>query len=151
MQDLEDKKSNLLDTVRKRIIYFADNKGGGRTLFMKATGIKKGMFDPKDIDRAVGSDKLSKILDFYKNLNAEWLLTGRGEMLKQPVTACSDHIEEKESNEAPALLLKRVEDLVVENHELKKELEDLKREKKAKEPPGYNVAAEPLVKPSRKK
>ena len=43
--------------------------------------MKKGIFDPKDIDRAVGSDKIAKILDFYQNLRGRWLLLGEGEML----------------------------------------------------------------------
>ncbi|MGQ1889118.1 hypothetical protein ACT29H_01615 [Thermophagus sp. OGC60D27] len=51
----------------------------------------------------------------------------------------------------PLYLIESVKELAIENHELKKELEDLKREKKAKEPPGYNVAAEPIVKPSGRK
>lgn len=82
MQELGDKKSNILDNIRKRMIYFADTKGGGRSMFMDVTGIKKGMFDPKDIDRAIGSDKLSNILEFYQDLNAEWLIMGKGEMIK---------------------------------------------------------------------
>ncbi|MBS2100424.1 S24 family peptidase [Carboxylicivirga linearis] len=90
MQANEDEKSNFLDNIRKRIIFFADNAGGGRSVFMESTGIKKGMFDPKDIDRAVGSDKISNILDFYKNLSAEWLLSGNGKMLKES----NDTVEE---------------------------------------------------------
>lgn len=74
-------KSNILDNIRKRIIYIADNHHVSRNEFMLKTGIKKGLFDKKDINRAVGSDKISNILDSDSNISPEWLLTGKGEML----------------------------------------------------------------------
>lgn len=82
MQTLNSKKSNFLDTVRGRIIHFSDNQEVSRAIFMQKTGLKKGIFDYKDIDRAVGSDKISNILDSYSELNPTWLLTGEGEMLR---------------------------------------------------------------------
>lgn len=128
MQELGDKKSNILDNIRKRIIYFADTKGGGRTFFMKKTGIKKGMFDPKDIDRAVGSDKISNILDFYQNVNAEWLITGRGSMLKQePARQVVNEMAVSNSE-----LLDRIERLSTEKARLEYKLEMLEAEKKIK-------------------
>lgn len=77
------KKPNKLETIRERIIYFVDNFCKSRADFKENTGIKKGMFDPKDIDRAVGSDKLSKILGCYENLNLNWVVAGQGEMFIQ--------------------------------------------------------------------
>lgn len=93
MQISKKKKSDILDNIRKRIIHFADTEAGGRALFMEHTGIKKGVFDPKDIDRAVGSDKISKILDSYPDLNAEWLLTGGGDMMKNHMLEPANDIE----------------------------------------------------------
>ncbi len=97
MQTLDNKKSNILDTVRKRVIYFADIKGGGRAVFMKRTGLKKGIFDPKDIERAMGSDKISNILDSYPDVNAEWLLTGNGEMMKKKHLVAKPDIANEDS------------------------------------------------------
>ena len=91
-------KSNKLDFIRERIIYFADNSGDRRIDFLANTGLKKGIFDPKDIERAVGSDKLSNILDYYSNLNSEWLLTGKGSMLKDaepPKSSTESEVENK--------------------------------------------------------
>ena len=75
------KKSNILDNIRSRIIYIADNKEVSRSVFLKKTNLKKGIFDYKDINRAVGSDKISKILEVYQDINPSWLLTGKGKMI----------------------------------------------------------------------
>jgi len=75
------KKSNKLEYIRERIIYFVDNYCISRADFQKKTGIKKGMFDPKDITRAVLSDKLEDIHRVYKELNLIWVVTGYGDML----------------------------------------------------------------------
>ncbi len=73
--------SKKIDTVRSRIIQFVEKSGDARSEFLSKTNLKIGLFDSKDIHRAVGSDKLSNILDAYPDLNSEWLLTGKGNML----------------------------------------------------------------------
>ncbi len=80
--------------------------------------LKKGVF--------VGSDKLEKISQTYKQLNPIWLLKGTGEMLigKEPSVVA----------EPPATYdktaLEMIRDLSAENALLKKEIEELKKGKK---------------------
>lgn len=75
------KKSNKLENIRDRIIYFVDNHCKSRKDFQENTGIKKGLFDPKDITRSIHSDKLESISKCYKELNLFWVITGNGEMI----------------------------------------------------------------------
>jgi len=75
------KKSNKLEHLRERIIYFVDNYCESRTVFQKKTGLKKGIFDPKDITRTIYSDRLENIHKAYKELNLIWVVTGYGNMI----------------------------------------------------------------------
>lgn len=70
----------------------------------------------------IQSDVLSKICDTFSNLNPDWLLTGKGEMLRdsvhvEPDSATLDRLLNKISDLAQEL--GRVQ---AENAELKKEL-----------------------------
>jgi len=52
-----------------------------------------------NMSEVLGSDKLAKIIDTYPEVSCEWLLTGRGEMLKQKSEDHSDasaitHVDE---------------------------------------------------------
>lgn len=74
--------------VPQRIKEFIDWKGIAVSAFEKSLGMSNASFG-KSLKNggAIGSDKLEKILIFYPEINAEWLLTGRGEMTK--ITTCS--------------------------------------------------------------
>ena len=48
--------------------------------FEKSIGVANGYVN--SISKSIGIDKVSLILEKYPNINIEWLLTGRGEMLK---------------------------------------------------------------------
>ena len=69
----------------------------------------------------IQSDVLSKICDTFSNLNPDWLLTGKGEMLRGSVS-------EAPPDNTLSVLLERIEDLARENGQLKAENEMLKKE-----------------------
>ncbi len=74
-----------METARKRIIYFIENQGIAPSEFLKITGLKKGIVDRSHQESGASDLFLSKILEFYPELSANWLLTGKGDMLiKQP-------------------------------------------------------------------
>lgn len=68
----------------QRICQFIENKQISKYKFYKDTGLSNGALDKGD---NIGSDKCEKILYAYPELNAEWLLTGNGPMLKEEVPA----------------------------------------------------------------
>ena len=62
-----------------RILQIIDYKGINKSIFYKETGLSNGFLDKvKDI----GASKLELILNSYPEIDMEWLLTGKGEMLK---------------------------------------------------------------------
>jgi phage repressor protein C with HTH and peptisase S24 domain len=63
----------------ERVKEFIDRKGITRYKFCQQLG-----FSNKFLDNSsnMGTDKAGKILHYYPDLNAEWLLTGNGNMLK---------------------------------------------------------------------
>lgn len=72
-------------TVKDKIFAFLEKKGISKTDFYAETGIESSNFKGRNKESLPGSAMLVKILTKYPDLSADWLLTGRGEMLKQDV------------------------------------------------------------------
>ncbi len=96
--------------IRQRILDYLIIKDISRYRFYKDTGLSNGFLDK---DGAINSDNCEKICYCYQDINPEWLLTGKGEMLKSP------------SIEA---LVNKIVELSSENSLLKRENETLKQE-----------------------
>lgn len=73
-------------TVKDKIFAFLEKKGISKTEFYTETGIESSNFKGKNKDSLPGSAMLVKILTKYPDLSADWLLTGKGEMLKTKET-----------------------------------------------------------------
>lgn len=69
-------------SIQERISQFIENKGVTPYKFCKDVGFSMGYLDKRG---AIGTDKYLKIIEHYPELNPEWLLTGKGEMLKNEV------------------------------------------------------------------
>ncbi len=66
----------------ERIKEYIDYKGLNIKKFEEAVGFSNGSFASQlKNKRTIGVDKLENILNVFKEINPEWLLTGRGEML----------------------------------------------------------------------
>lgn len=63
---------------------------------------------------------MSRILTEFEQLNPDWLLLGKGEMLRGSAS-------EKPSNATIDRLLERIEDLARENGRLQAEIDELKK------------------------
>ncbi len=64
---------------KERVLQYLDKKGVSKSSFYKKTGLSNGFLDKvKDI----GSGKLEIILSNYPEVNPEWLITGKGPMLR---------------------------------------------------------------------
>lgn len=67
-------------SVKQRLIEFIKQKGLSQSRFEKAVGLSNGYVN--NISKGIGADKLQRITEKFPCLNAGWLLTGKGEMLK---------------------------------------------------------------------
>ena len=76
-------------TVKDKIFAFLEKKGISKTDFYAETGIESSNFKGRNKESLPGSAMLVKILTKYPDLSADWLLTGRGEMLKQDVPSAA--------------------------------------------------------------
>ncbi len=66
--------------ITDRILKIIELNNINKSQFYKTTGLSNGFLDKvKDI----GASKIEYILKAYPDINPEWLLTGRGEMLKK--------------------------------------------------------------------
>ena len=75
----------------ERIKKFIDCKGLSVSAFEKSVGMSNASFGKSLKNKgAIGTDKLENILKVYPELSATWLLTGRGDMLKQTSGADGD-------------------------------------------------------------
>lgn len=72
-----------METARKRIIDFIENQRITSKEFLTKTGLAKGFVDRSHQKSSASDVYLSKILEAYPEISAEWLLTGNGAMLKE--------------------------------------------------------------------
>lgn len=132
-----------MTNILKRIAHLAVNENITITELERIIGASKGV-----LSRALKNNTdiqakwIAEIVDNYPLYNAEWLLTGAGEMLKTdtpvsaPIQAADTTIIDK--------LIKEVKDLSAENAVLKREIEELKEEIKNKSnSTTYPMVAEP--------
>lgn len=71
-----------ISLIKERVLYVADYKGVSKEKFIEDLGMTYGNFKGKQKTTSVNSDFLDKILSKYDDVNPEWLLTGKGEMIK---------------------------------------------------------------------
>lgn len=85
-----------MSSIVSRIKDFIDNKGISVRKFEEKVGFSNGAFASQyKNNKAIGSDKVENILQFYPEINPEWLLTGKGSMLKEE-EGKKEEISEKE-------------------------------------------------------
>ena len=75
----------MTETIKDRLKSLANAKGLSIRSFEDACGLKRGNISNMNQDGSLGTDKLSKIIDTFTDVNLYWLLTGRGGMLKRNV------------------------------------------------------------------
>lgn len=67
-------------TQKDRILQFIEYKGISKNKFYNETGISNGILDKKS---GLSMDTVEKFYSTYPEINPEWLLTGKGPMLKE--------------------------------------------------------------------
>lgn len=71
-----------LAKIKQRAIFFVENQGIKKEDFYKKIGSNGGNFRGKSLQSELSGDKIAEILANYPIINPEWLLTGKGPMLK---------------------------------------------------------------------
>jgi hypothetical protein len=74
----------IFTTIKERILFYIESQNIIKANFFKKTDIAASNFKGSGLKSEIGGDKIVKILSEYPDLNPEWLLTGEGEMLKNP-------------------------------------------------------------------
>lgn len=103
-------------SIRQRVIQYLQYKKISKYQFYKITGLSNGFLDKGD---SISSENCVLICSLFTDLNAEWLLLGRGRMLIE-----SEYPElNKLENEIQILenVLENVKYIVEENKSLKSE------------------------------
>ena len=72
-------------TIKERLLLFIAHLGIGQAKFEKKCGLANGYVN--NIRKSIMPDKLQKIALQYPELNAGWLMTGEGEMIRSVVNA----------------------------------------------------------------
>jgi hypothetical protein len=70
-----------MNTAKKRLLEFLSHLNIGQNAFEKKVSISNGYISHNK--GSIGSEIVSKISEQYPELNTNWLLTGKGEMLKR--------------------------------------------------------------------
>lgn len=117
-----------MTNVKERILYFIENQSINKEFFFEKVGLSYSNFKGIQKKSGLNTDALAKILSFYPNINVEWLLTGKGNMLIEinSEQALNDpgatyEIEKKEQT----LLLAQQKTINI----LEREVEDLRDDK----------------------
>ncbi|WP_315020393.1 transcriptional regulator [Capnocytophaga leadbetteri] len=124
--------------MKERILQFIEYKRLSKNKFYKETGLSNGILDKQG---GISSDSLEKIYYVYPEINLDWLLTGKGEMLKkeglvqQAHNNISSTINQHQTIHAPEdyeTLKKENQRLTQENSGLKDKIIQLMEEKISK-------------------
>lgn len=80
MQENKQEKS----PIKQKILLFLAQKNISQYEFYKNTGITRGVLTQNN---GISEDNITRFLAYYTEVNAEWLLTGQGNMLKTKCTS----------------------------------------------------------------
>lgn len=97
--------------AKERLLQYLDYKGITKYRFYQDTGISNGFLLK---NRNIGSDKCELICSYYSDLSVEWLVMGRGDMIRK-----DDAPEEKNDGKC-----KKCEDLEEEVDRFKRVIDE---------------------------
>jgi hypothetical protein len=72
-------KNQYFSTIKRNILNYADYKGISKYEIYQKTGISRSVLSQNN---GMTEDNLLKFLSYYTDVNPEWLLTGKGAMLR---------------------------------------------------------------------
>lgn len=86
--------------ILQRLKQYIDEKGISVAAFERSVGMSNASFRRSlNNDRAIGTDKLEKILKLYSDINPDWLITGKGSMYRETASGIpTSDIEDVNNN-----------------------------------------------------
>ena len=100
-----------MTTIKDRVLKISDYKEVSKQKFFKDLGLSYANFKGVQKKSALNSDAIDKILTNYNEINYEWLVSGKGPMLKAEKPTYPSHlvgkpdsVEEIRANEMFAML-----------------------------------------------
>ena len=109
---------NKFSNIKERILYVSEYYKVSKESFFESIGMTYGNFKGSAKERPLNSDAIVKILSIYTEVDSDWLLTGKGEMLKKEHT-------DFEIPEKSWKLLNRINETGDSENNLSKEVEKL--------------------------
>ena len=79
--------------TKRRILDLIEYKKITIQKFFELTGIKRGFLDSDKLNQSVSDRHLAMIFAAFPDINAEWLITGKGEMLRNGSDSISENRE----------------------------------------------------------
>jgi len=86
--------------IKERILQFIEIKQLKKEKFFREIGVTSANFRGKAVNTPLNSSTIENIFTIYPEINPDWLLTGKGEMLRNVKTAdvSSESTTIKENN-----------------------------------------------------
>lgn len=144
MQDNKQEKS----PIKQRILLFLSDRGVTPYEFYKNTGVTRGILTQNN---GISEDNISRFLAYFPEVNIEWLMTGKGEMLKtkhtpealipenEPIPSNKDNKNEVTKQDFSVSIIERLLATIQEQAEeigrLRERVEQLECIKETKERP----------------
>ena len=75
-------KSNISSPIKKNILQYLDHKGISQYQCYKETGMTRGILGQNN---GISEDNLTRFLAYYEDVSPEWLVTGRGKMIRPSI------------------------------------------------------------------
>ncbi len=133
-------KMDKISPIKERILQFIENQKITKADFCAKTGISYANLKGRSLFSEIGGDKIAEILSIYPEISSDWLVLGRGKMLKTD-TSPSEPKQMTSDNTVVLNLVDRIEKLSAENAVLKREIEELKEEIRNKSNPNTYASA----------
>ena len=90
---MQEKNENF-DVIKKRILEFVEKQKIGKYNFYGKAGLSQSNFAGKSMLSALSSAKITEILMLFPELSPDWLLLGKGEMLRKEGEKTTENTEE---------------------------------------------------------
>ena len=87
-------KSQKRLIVKKNITKVIELKGISKYEFYKNTGITRGILDQ---DNGISEENITRFLAYFPDIDANWLITGEGEMYRKNSEISNEKIDENTS------------------------------------------------------